>query len=225
MGTELTSQQTHIIRRTLLSWFVENQRDFPWRNTRDPYAILIAEKLLQQTAAREAVVLAYKDLLSAYPTPQDLASAEHADLLEVIRPLGFHFRAKELISLATAILEQYDGVVPHTLRELKSLPGVGEYVARAVLSFAFDEDIAIVDTNVARWLYRVLGVERLLPSNPARNRQLLLLATGLLPPGRSRDFNFAVLDLCSQVCLARCPLCPSCPLQEICAYYSNSQSR
>lgn len=199
-----------------------NQRDFPWRTTRDPYAILVAEKLLQQTAAREAVVLVYKYLLSAYPTPQDLAKAKHTDLLEVIKPLGFHFRAKELITLAATILEQFDGTVPHTLRDLKSLPGVGEYIARAVLSFAFDEDYAIVDTNVARWLHRVLGVKRPLPSNPARNRQILSFATALLPPGQSRDFNLAVLDLCSQVCLAKHPLCGSCPLQDICAYSSNS---
>lgn len=223
LSAEPTSLQTHLIQSTLLGWFVENQRDFPWRITRDPYAILIAEKLLQQTAARQAVVLAYKDLIGAYPTPQDLAKARHADLFEVIKPLGFHFRARELITLAATILEQFDGAVPHTLRELKSLPGVGEYTARAVLSFAFDEDFAIVDTNVARWLCRVLGVERPLPSNPARDRQLLLVASALLPPGHSRDFNFAVLDLCSQVCLAKRPLCRSCPLQEICAYSSNSE--
>lgn len=200
---------------------MENQRDFPWRTTRDPYAILIAEKLLQQTAAREAVVLAYTELLAAYPTPQDLAEAKHADLLEMIKPLGFHYRARELVILAAQIQEQFSGTIPHTLRELKSLPGVGEYIARAILSFAFDEDFAVVDTNVARWLHRILGVESSLPSNPARNQQLLLFATVLLPPGQSRDFNFAVLDLCSQVCLAKHPLCGSCPLQELCVYSSN----
>lgn len=199
-------------------WFEENCRDFPWRHTRDPYVVLLAEKLLQQTAARRVVVDAFQNLVSAYPSTKALADANIGDLEKIFAPLGFHYRAKELKVLANALLERHQGLVPADLGDLKSLPGIGDYAARAVLSFAYGQDVPIVDTNVARFLYRVFAIPGPLPANPARKKSLIELAAKLVPEGRSREFNLAVLDLCALVCTPSRPKCPACPVQPLCCY-------
>jgi A/G-specific adenine glycosylase len=202
----------------LLEWFERERREFPWRLHSDPYAILIAEKLLQQTAARAPVVAAYERVLQRYPSPHDSAAADINDLEEIVRPLGFTYRARELISLARALVEHHEGRVPNTLPALLALPGVGDYAARAVLSFGFGEDVPIVDTNVARFLYRLYCLPGRLPSNPARKKSLIAMAETLLPRGKSKSWNLAVLDVCALICKPSKPLCPSCPVQRFCAY-------
>lgn len=206
------------LQERLLAWFSANNREFPWRNTRDPYAVLIAEKLLQQTAATPVVVRAYEMLYSRYPHPEALLQANLDVLRNILLPLGFHYRAQELVRLAAALVEKYSGAVPSDLHSLKSLPGVGEYIARAIQSFAYDQDVAIVDTNVARFLFRVYGIEKPLPPNPARSKAIIALATELIPHSKGRDFNFAVLDLCASICLPRKPKCTNCPIQLYCLY-------
>ena len=124
--------------RRLLRWFQRTGRSFPWRSQRDPYAILIAEKLLQQTAARSAVIEAYCGLLTRYPTAQELARADVRTLTRIVQPLGLSYRAIELRALGQSLISQFGGNVPANFRDLMSLPGVGDYAARAVLSFAFD---------------------------------------------------------------------------------------
>lgn len=207
-----------VFQESLLAWFERERRGFPWRLRSDPFAILIAEKLLQQTAARPIVVTAYEQVLQRYPSPHDLAAADINDLEEIVRPLGFTYRARELISLAQALVEQHEGRVPNTLPALLALPGVGDYAARAVLSFGFGEDVPIVDTNVARFLYRLYCLPGRLPSNPARKKSLITMAQTLLPPGKSKSWNLGVLDVCALICKPLKPLCPSCPVQRFCAY-------
>ncbi len=202
----------------LLAWFQEFKRNFPWRETSNPYNILVAEKLLQQTAARDGLVRAYLRLLDRYPTPPYLAEADVSDLAEIIQPLGFSFRAKELQALGEILVSQYMGIVPASRRQLIALPGVGEYAARAVLSFAYEEDIAIVDTNVARLLYRLYGWSGPMPNNPARKRTLIVASQALLPPGNSRNWNLAILDLCALVCTPGRPKCDCCPISAFCCY-------
>ncbi len=202
----------------LLSWFEQACRDFPWRSQSDPYATLIVEKLLQQTAAREVVVQAYQQLLDQYPTPQHLSQANVPELEQIVRPLGFTYRAKELRTMAQELVARHNGIVPGNLNDLLNLPGVGDYAARAVLSFAYGEDVPVVDTNVARFLYRLYGLEGPLPANPARKRSLISLAGKLIPAGRSKEFNLAILDLCAQICRPTNPLCPDCPVQVYCVY-------
>lgn len=210
------------LQRRLLRWHASNRRDFPWRRTADPYAVLVAEKLLQQTAARPVTVAAFEEFMYRYPSVADLAGARMADLGEIFAPLGFHYRAAELKALAVALVERHGGEVPDDLRLLKALPGVGDYAARAVLSFAHGKDASVVDTNVARFLYRVYGIPGPLPANPARKKQLLDLASELSPPGRSKEFNLAVLDLCALVCTPSRPKCPACPVQSLCAFGRSS---
>jgi A/G-specific adenine glycosylase len=214
--TEKTKFQTR-----LLVWFEQNQRFFPWRLQTDPYAILVAEKLLQQTAARDSVVEAYQTIIGNYPTPETLSRASTDDLERVIYPLGFSYRAAQLIEMAADIVEKYQGNTPSDLKSLLSIKGIGDYSARAVLSFAYGLDVPIVDTNVARFLYRIFGLEGKLPANPARKRSLIELAGSLVPPRRSKVYNFAILDLCALVCKSRSPLCSKCPVLEFCSFGLN----
>jgi endonuclease III len=204
------------IQTQLLNWFEEHQRHFPWRETNDPYRILIAEKLLQQTAATPKVVQAYQEITQQYPHPNALAQASVNKLRKIIAPLGFNYRAAELPRLAQHIVELYEGRVPAKLDQLLGLPGLGDYSARAILAFAYQQDVPIVDTNLARLLYRLHGIKQPLPKNPARNRQLIAMAAALLPKGKAREFNLAALDLCALVCIARQPACAVCPLREEC---------
>jgi A/G-specific adenine glycosylase len=204
--------------KNLLRWARKRGRSFPWRAERDPYAILVAEKLLQQTAAREVVIRAYKEVIQTFPTPFQLADADVEVLADIIRPLGFSYRARELKALGQALVLEYHGNIPCDLKQLKALPGVGDYAARAILSFAFDEDVPVVDTNVARFLYRFFGIQGPLPANPARKKILIELAGSLVPRGRSKAFNLALLDLCAEICISRQPLCNLCPMRQACAW-------
>ncbi len=209
------------IQQKLLSWFEEHERFFPWRKTSDAFKILIAEKLLQQTAATKTVVGAYRELNRRYPTPESLAAAPLNRLERIISPLGFHYRAAEMKQLAKAIVAEHEGMVPSKFADLMRLPGVGDYCARAVLAFGFGQDVPVVDTNVARFLYRVFGLRGGLPKNPARSSKLIQLAGSLVPQGRARDFNLAILDLCASVCVASRPNCQACPIRKDC-YFARS---
>jgi A/G-specific adenine glycosylase len=218
----LESDRLDKYHRELLAWFATFHRSFPWRSSRDPYAILIAEKLLQQTAATATVAQVYEDLLAAYPTVRHLGAASVEQLTELFCPLGLTYRAAELRKLAQQLVSQHDCQIPNTMKELLQLPGIGEYCARAVLSFAYDLDFAVIDTNVARLLHRLYALEGPLPANPARKRRLVVLADDLVPSGRSREYNFAVLDLCAQVCRPRGPRCSECPIREFCLFGSST---
>lgn len=206
------------IRTRLLCWFRDHGRQFPWRRTRDPYRVLVAEKLLQQTCARESLVQAYDDLLAAYPTPAALAAGNVEWIEATIQPLGLHYRAKELVILAEAIAEKHCGHVPRDLEALLALPGVGDYTARAVLCFAFGEDVPLVDANIARILCRLVALPGKVPPNPTRKRHLVELASSLVPVGQSRKFNLAMLDLGALVCRSSRPECTECPLPPVCRY-------
>jgi A/G-specific adenine glycosylase len=202
----------------LLTWFVQHGRHYPWRETTDPFKIIVAEKLLQQTRVGDHVVSAYQTLLREYPTPQALATANLSDLQIIIRPLGLTYRAAELKALSNELAGKHESVVPDDLSSLMQLVGIGEYSARAVLSFAYEQDVAVVDTNVARIYYRVFAIPGRMPANPARKRNLLNLATKLLPAGQSRPFNLALLDLGALVCTSRVPNCAKCPILQNCHY-------
>ena len=218
---EPLQQNKSKLQKSLLDWYAANRRNFPWRNTNNPFEVLLAEKLLQQTKARDIVVSIYTDLLAKYPTPQALMNAGEEELREIIQPLGLAYRASEIKRMAAEIVDLYGGEVPANLEELLNLTGVGDYCARAVLSFAYNQNVAIVDTNVAHFLHRLCGVEESLPANPARKKYLRHLATQLLPENTARDFNLAVLDLCASVCTSQNPKCHTCLLQELCAYASD----
>lgn len=206
------------IQKKLLDWFKVEGRLFPWRATKDPYRILVAEKLLQQTAVRPDLIQAYEALIGRYPTNKHLTVADVEVVYKLMQSLGLHYRATELVKLAQLIQERHSGVIPPDLEQLMQLPGIGAYIARALLCFAFGIDVPVVDTNVARILYRLFGILGDFPQNPARKKSLINLAASLVPDGMSRNFNFAMLDLGALICQSKKPKCGACPIFSMCEY-------
>jgi A/G-specific adenine glycosylase len=217
----MTIQVKRELSKQLLIWSRANKRAFPWRKTINPYKVLVAEKLLQQTSVRKSLVDAYLSLLKKYPSPEQLANARLPELREFFLSLGLPYRAKDLILMAKDITEGHGGEIPSDLSSLLSIYGVGDYSARAVLSFAFGKDLPVVDTNVARILYRVFAIPGKFPTNPARSRKLIEIAQSLVPPGKSKQFNWAMIDLGALICSPSKPLCDECPINYFCEYARN----
>jgi A/G-specific adenine glycosylase len=202
----------------LLIWFKKNKRDYlPWRKTRDPYKILVAEIMLQKTTSKQVAKL-FERFVEKYPSPACLANATVTDIEAEIRPLGMeHKRAKRLKKLAQIIVEKYAGEVPRNKAALVSLPGVGDYIANAVLCLAYDANVPLLDTNVIRVLQRALGVT----STKARARTdkaLWKKYQQIIPKGKARDFNLAVLDFAAIICTAKNPNHDVCPVADICRF-------
>lgn len=193
----------------VLRWGMPRLRDLPWRRTRDPWAVLVSEVMLQQTQV-ERVVPKWRVFLDTYPTAAACAAAPLGDVLRLWQGLGYPRRAQRLHAAARLAVERFDGELPETLDGLLQLPGVGSYTARAVLAFAHAEDVAVVDTNIARVLARLAG-RRL------TGRQAQELADGLVPHGEGWAWNQALMDLGAVVCRPS-PRCDVCPLAAWCAW-------
>lgn len=204
-----------LLQQRLLDWYERNGRDhLPWRQTRDPYAILVSEFMLQQTQV-DRVLPKYEAFIDRFPTFAALAEASTADILRLWKGLGYNSRAVRLKQIAKEIIERFDGQMPSNETELRSLPGIGPYTVAAIRAFAFDLDDAAIDTNVRRVVHRVLhGLEH--PPIAALSR-LDADAHDLVPHGRGHDWNSAMMDLGSSICTARAPKCLLCPLQQVCA--------
>jgi A/G-specific adenine glycosylase len=204
-------------RARLLSWYGRNGRTLPWRETRDPYRILVSEVMLQQTQV-DRVLPKYLEWLDRYPTFQALASARERDVVRTWYPLGYNIRPRRLQAIAREATLKYGGSLPETEQALRSFKGIGPYTAGAVLSFAFGKRAAILDTNVARVLSRVfIGAERTRRS--ASERHLWTLARTVLPRRHVFDFNQALMDFGAMVCTARVPKCEPCPMRSRCRTY------
>jgi A/G-specific adenine glycosylase len=204
--------QIRVFRRRLYRWHQLAAREFPWRETRDPYRVMVGELLLQRTRG-ENVAAVYEEFIARWPDVPHFAVATEADLSIVIRPLGLAKRAKTLGALATALGSRT--TFPLTPRELEDLPGVGPYVSHAVPVFAAHRNLALVDWVIARVLRRYFGLP--VGRRPNADRALWDLAGEVVLSGRARDTWLAVLDLAAAVCL-RLPRCPQCPLANSCAY-------
>ena len=191
----------------VLQWGLQSLRDLPWRRTRDPWAILVSEVMLQQTQASR-VIPKWQEFIAMYPSPAVCATAPLGDVLRLWQGLGYPRRAKHLHAAATEIVAL--GEFPSTLDALLGLPGVGQYTARAVLAFAFGADAAVVDTNIARVLARVIG-DRLTA------KQAQAAADSWLPAGESWAWNQCMMDLGAMLCRPS-PQCEVCPLRTECAW-------
>jgi A/G-specific adenine glycosylase len=187
----------------LLGWYARVKRPLPWRATRDPYALLVSEVMLQQTQAAR-VVPYYEAFLARFPDPAALAAAPAREVLAAWSGLGYNRRALALQAAARAVAERG---WPDDLTEL---PGVGPYTAAAVGSFAWDRQEAAIDTNARRVIERHDGAER----PPAA---VAVRAAELIPPGRAADFNQAMMELGATVCRPRTPRCGECPVRDGCA--------
>ena len=195
----------------LHAWGATSLRDLPWRRTRDAWAVLVSEAMLQQTQVSR-VIDRYGPFLARFPDPAAMADAPLADVLDAWAGLGYYRRARDLHRTAGAIVERHGGQVPDDLDALLALPGVGAYTARAILALAFEQDHGVVDTNVARVLARAVSGE---PMTATRGQRL---ADTLVPTGRAWLHNQALLDLGATVCTARVPRCDACPLVGDCAW-------
>lgn len=201
----------------LLLWWQKNKRSFPWRRTKDPFKVLCAEILLQQTNA-EKVVPAYKKLTCKFPKVQDLAEADISEIEKIIKPLGLIKRAERLKNLSAVIVSEYNGRVIPEKEELMKLPGVGNYASNAVLSFAYKKQVGVLDTNTIRILKRVFGIET--DKARARTDNKIQESLNNLVEGRnSRNINYALLDFAAEICRKRNPKCCNCPVNDMCLEY------
>ncbi len=198
----------------LLRWYRRHQRDLPWRRTRDPYAILVSETMLQQTQVA-TVVPYYQRFMRRFPTVRSLARAEPDDVLRLWAGLGYYSRARHLHAAAGEIVARHRGHVPSSPAELRQLPGIGPYTAGAVASIAFDQRAPVVDGNVARVLARLFAITGDIKSARVRTR-LWSLAESLLPHAACGDFNQALMELGATVCTPVAPTCHICPVRRHC---------
>src|SRR5438045_6146479 len=201
-------------RRKLLEWYDLNGRSLPWRDTADPYHILVSEIMLQQTQV-DRVLPKYREWLEKFPSFEALAAATVDDVTGAWYPLGYNIRPRRLQAIAREAVASYGGKLPADESTLLSFKGIGAYTAGAIRSFAFRERAAILDTNVARVLFRVfVGAGD--PKSHAMKKHLWKVSEALVPTRHVFDFNQALMDFGAMVCVARKPRCLVCPMAKGC---------
>lgn len=213
-----TLMRLETFRANLLAWFRKNRRSFLWRETTDPWLILISELLLKKTQA-DRVNAFIPTFLKKYSNPEILASTPQDELERDLSTLGLQKqRAAHLKDLGHVLVEDFAGEIPQSEEELRKLPGLGDYGCNAVLCFAFGKRVPIIDANVVRVLLRVFPTEYS-RAEARRSPEVWELAWTLLPENNveTKDYNLALLDLGATVCLPRNPKCNVCPVLEVCS--------
>jgi A/G-specific adenine glycosylase len=202
--------------RELITWGHKHFRAFPWRLTKDPYRILIAEVMLHRTQASQ-VVPVYELLTELCPDVHALAQLRKKKLSLILYPLGLHWRIDLIYEMVRDIAKRFDRQIPHGKAALLSLPGVNEYIASAVRCFAWNQNEPLIDTNTVRIIGRLYGLE--VKDSSRRNPVFRDLITNLVDSRHPRDYNYALLDLADEVCTKkRMPDCKRCPILKWCAY-------
>jgi A/G-specific adenine glycosylase len=200
--------------RRLLIWFRVHGRNLPWRTETSPYRILITEKFLMQTDPGHVLKI-YDTFFRMFPTVSSLATAPESKIARVLRPIGFwRQRARHLKLMATTIVEDYDRSIPRSRRNLLEIYGIGQYTADAYLCFALGERRVAVDINSRRVAHRLFAWPSAIPNDRELARQL----TKLIPRGKARDFNWAIIDFANVVC-RRKPKCSVCFATDLCKFY------
>lgn len=199
---------------TLRAWYEANKRDLKWRHTRDPYRIWLSEIILQQTRVQQGAAY-YDRFLEAFPAIGDLAAASDDRVMKLWQGLGYYSRARNLLAAARQIAGRPDGKFPTRYEEVRALPGVGDYTAAAVCSFAYDQPYAVVDGNVYRVYARLFDME--LPiDTPAGRKAFASLADELLDRKHPAAYNQAVMEFGALLCTPAAPSCDSCPFAGRC---------
>lgn len=201
-------------RAHLLAWYEEHRRPLPWRNTTDPYAIWVSELMCQQTRV-DTVIPYFQRWMSALPTIESLAQAPIERVLLLWQGLGYYRRARYLHAGAQKVMTDFDGQLPRTEKELKSLPGIGPYTAGAIASIAFQQATPAIDGNVLRVLSRVTMEEESISRAPAQ-RRIRAFADRLVQGPRPGDLNQALMEIGATQCTPTTPRCSTCPLASIC---------
>lgn len=202
----------------ILAWYHLNKRDLPWRHTKDPYQIWISEVVLQQTRVEQGRNH-FERFVERFPDIQSLQLAKTDEVLLYWKGLGYYSRALNLHKAAKQLAENYGGTFPQNFKEIKSLAGIGPYTAAAIASIAFDEKIPAVDGNFYRVLSRIFADDFDI-SSPKAHAYFTELALQLMPDENPGDFNQAIMDLGSEVCKPKQPLCPNCPVNDNCLAFS-----
>lgn len=197
----------------LRDWGLRNRRTFPWRETHDPFHILIAEMMLRRTQARQVVDI-YAVFIVRYPDARILATAPSDEVAQVLYSLGLAWRVPAFQQLAQAIVDHHEGMVPSSYDALTALPGVGDYVASAICCFAFNQPVMISDTNTVRVVGRLFDVPT--HADSRRRKPVRTMLTALLDKNHPRDYNYALLDLAALACTPAGPACATCPVQSHC---------
>jgi len=208
-------------RMKVKNWGRKNCRDFPWRRTRDPYRVLLAEIMLHRTQAVQVAKI-YEGVIREYPDIKALAKSSRAELHKVLFPLGLRWRIDLLKDMAKAIVNEFESKIPKDKSELMSLPGISEYIACSVRCFAWNIAEPLRDTNTVRVIGRIHNME--IKDSLRRNSKFKELAVELVDPENPRTYNFALLDLADQVCTKKEePKCDECPLNTLCSYNGDRQ--
>jgi len=205
----------------LLQWFTKNGRDLPWRQTRDPYKILVSELMLQQTQVSR-ILEYYPRFLEKFPDFAALAQASEKEVVKAWQGLGYYNRARNFHKLAIEIIQKYGGQFPREKEVILTLPGIGEYTAGAILTFALGIRAPIVDTNVIRVLSRIFlspSDLRRFKTKGQKEKVLWIISEALLPQDQFWEFNQAIMDFGAIQCTASKPHCNKCPMRSICNYY------
>lgn len=205
----------------IIHWYQQHKRDLPWRNTGDPYRIWLSEIILQQTRVAQGLSY-YHTFIDYFPTLQSLADATEETVLRHWQGLGYYSRARNLHKAANMVMEKYNGIFPSSYQQLLTLPGIGEYTASAIASFAANEPYAVLDGNVFRVLARYFGVSEPINS-PKGKKEFLLLANQLIDDKQPGTYNQAIMEFGALQCKPQNPLCENCPLAMGCFAFQHKQ--
>ncbi len=211
-----------ILVKSVLKWNKNHMATYPWRQTNEPYHILIAELMLQRTKADQVADI-YNNFLQRFPNPNVLAGSEITEIRSAIRSLGLAYKETRLKNMAEAISLKYSGKVPSSKDDLLALDGVGNYIASAVQCFAFGRDVAIVDANIIRVLGRVFSLK--FHSESHKDKEVWNIVQSLIPSKAAKMFNWAMIDIGRTICTQKNPRCKICPLRKICDFASYAESQ
>jgi len=218
----VNEEKVEYFRTRVIEFYLKHGRRWPWREIKDPYVVLVTELLLQKTTATQ-VAKVFSSFFSRFPTVKTLAIASESEIEDAIAKLGLRKRSRFLKEVAEHVVREFGGRIPDNRGDLLKLKGVGMYTANAVLCFAYDKCVPVVDRNVARVLRRYFGIEGNKPAY--RDSDLWRFAERIMPTSMCREFNYGLIDLGATVCTAtsprvsRVPKCYECPLNDMCSYY------
>ncbi|MGB9748148.1 MAG: hypothetical protein ACPLXM_14575 [Bacteroidales bacterium] len=206
-------EEIAIFRKKIVSWFKKNGRVYPWRETGDPFRVIVAEMMLRRTKANQ-VVPVYERFFREFPDVETLAKADQEDVEKILYPLGLKWRIPAFTMMAREVVEKYHSGIPDNREELASLPGVGEYVAGAVLSMAYGKNEWLVDSNIVRIFKRYFGIKT---SKEGRRDKHVIEIAKIYASGKDpRRATMGILDITALICKPGKPICKRCPLRRRC---------
>jgi A/G-specific adenine glycosylase len=204
-------------RRLLLAWAENSLREYPWRFTKDPYAVLVAEFMLHRTQTRQVQPI-YQRFMAAYPTLKDYASADPVEIRNLLPSLGLNWRVQAMIDALNQLWEKYHEV-PIDYEKLTSIHGIGQYIGGAVVCFAGNQRVTLIDSNIVRVIGRVFGLR--LKGEARRKKQMIQAISGVCHPTQPGLFYYSLIDLAHLICTPRNPKCEHCPLLAVPCVYGN----